>query len=299
MSGVLRILRAAPLTSLQDLGRPAARRLGLSASGPMDGAAYLHAGGRLGRAGTTAIEFTRAGMDFALEQGAVRVAWAGGDFRVRHNGVDLPWPGAATLSEGDTLAIAPGAWGNYGYLRLDADCDVEPVLGSRATHLTAGIGGVAGRALRAGDHIAFSGLPSPTPLHPISARSDGPFRFIWGLHAEIFAPALRQRFVSSPFRVSPRLDRMGVRLEDLAGMFSGATILSLVSDAIVPGDVQILGDGTPIVLMRDHQTTGGYPRIATVISADLDRLAQMRPGEDIGFTPVSLEHAQAISRSAP
>ena len=90
---------------------------------------------------------------------------------------------------------------------------------------------------------------------------------------------------------------MGVRLDDPAGVFADASALSLVSDAIVPGDIQILGDGTPIVLMRDHQPTGGYPRIGTIISADLDRLAQLRPGHDVSFQPVTVEHARQILRS--
>jgi allophanate hydrolase subunit 2 len=92
---------------------------------------------------------------------------------------------------------------------------------------------------------------------------------------------------------------MGVRLADERQVFAGASILSLVSDPILPGDIQILGDGTPIVLMRDHQPTGGYPRIGTVVSADLDRFAQLRPGEPVAFAPVSVEHAQRLLRSSP
>jgi allophanate hydrolase len=87
---------------------------------------------------------------------------------------------------------------------------------------------------------------------------------------------------------------MGVRLEDPASVFGGSTTLSLVSDAVVAGDIQILGDGTPIVLMRDHQPTGGYPRMATVISVDLDRLAQLRPGSALVFSPVSLHKARDL-----
>ena len=94
------------------------------------------------------------------------------------------------------------------------------------------------------------------------------------------------------------MDRMGVRLADDGKVFAGASILSLVSDPILAGDIQILGDGTPIVLMRDHQPTGGYPRIGTVISADLDRFSQMRAGEAVAFEPVSVEHAQRLLRSS-
>jgi len=120
----------------------------------------------------------------------------------------------------------------------------------------------------------------------------GPIRVVWGVHADVFPAETRERFASQTFQVSPQLDRMGVRLRDGAGVFADAKVLSLVSDAVVPGDIQILGDGTPIVLMRDHQPTGGYPRIATVISADFDRFAQLRPGSEVRFQPVTLAHAQ-------
>ena len=123
---------------------------------------------------------------------------------------------------------------------------------------------------------------------------EGPIRVVWGLHADLFGSTLRQRFIGSTFHISSRLDRMGVRLEDRQRVFVEERVLSLVSDAIVAGDVQILGDGTPIVLMRDHQPTGGYPRIATVISADLDRFAQLRPGAEVRFEPVTVAHAQAL-----
>jgi allophanate hydrolase len=128
---------------------------------------------------------------------------------------------------------------------------------------------------------------------------EGPIRIVWGLHADLFLPAVRARFLSTNFRVSSRLDRMGTRLEDRRGVFAGAQRLSLVSDAIVPGDIQILGDGTPIVLQRDHQPTGGYPRIATVIGADLDRFAQLRPGSEVSFAPVTVARAQQLLAAAP
>ncbi len=123
---------------------------------------------------------------------------------------------------------------------------------------------------------------------------DGPIRVVWGIHADRFDNAMRQRFVTDDFVVSPQLDRMGVRLADRKRVFADAKILSLVSDAVVPGDIQILGDGTPIVLMRDHQPTGGYPRIATVASADFDRFAQMRPGTEVRFEPVTVAHAEGL-----
>jgi allophanate hydrolase subunit 2 len=127
---------------------------------------------------------------------------------------------------------------------------------------------------------------------------EGPIRVVWGLHADLFDPAVRGRFAEEAFTVSNRLDRMGARLTDRGGVFLSTPPLSLVSDAIVPGDIQILGDDTPIVLLRDHQPTGGYPRIATVITADLDRFAQLRPGTEVRFEPASLPRAQALMKGA-
>jgi len=263
----------------------------------MDHGAY-DASGRLAGAGGSGIEFTTAGIDLRVDAGACRVGFAGGHFIAEHNGRQLDWPGSASLAQGDMLAITPGKWGNYGYLRFDGDLDIPPVLGSVATNSRVALGGLAGRSLRAGDSLKLVGKGSAATFAVEMVGPDqSPIRVIWGLHADLFPQALREHFVESSFTISTRLDRMGVRLEDPYGVFNGASILSLVSDAIVPGDIQILGDGTPIVLMRDHQPTGGYPRIATVITADLDRFAQLRPGATVAFRPVTVEHAHALLRS--
>jgi len=294
----LRILRAGPLTTLQDAGRPGHLRHGISAAGPMDRAAFRRAGAWLGGAGATAIEFTTAGLGLRVEGGAVGCALDGGQFTLRRNGETLAWPARLHLEDGDVVDIAPGPAGNYGYLRLGREIDVPLVLGSRATSLVSRLGGLEGRELRAGDVLHLGDAVAPLPaLHPRATPAGaGPVRVLWGLHADLFEAGVRRRFIEETFLVSPRIDRMGARLEDQAGVFAGAQILSLVSDAVVPGDIQILGDGTPIVLMRDHQPTGGYPRIATVIDADLDRMAQLRPGAHVRFAPVTLAEAHAALR---
>lgn len=298
MSAILTIMRAGPLTSIQDDGRFGMLRHGISASGPMDRPAFA-AAGQVSGSGRGGIEFTTAGLEVRLASGSCRLGFAGGDFVVRHNGNVQDWPGAVALSAGDSLAVTPGSWGNYGYLRFDGDIVAKTMMGSIATSSRAGLGGLDGRALRVGDVIELtgSGAPPTEPARP--EQADGPIRVIWGLHADGFPQALRQRFIAETFTISARLDRMGVRLEDPGGVFAGATVLSLVSDAIVPGDIQILGDGTPIVLMRDHQPTGGYPRIATVATVDLDRFAQLRPGSAVCFTPVTVDHAHQLLRSRP
>lgn len=298
MSAVLSILRAAPLTSVQDEGRPGLLRHGISASGPMDMGAFALAG-QLGGGGNGGIEFTTAGIEIRLSRGQCRVGFAGGNFVVRVNGVVCPWPGRFELAEGDRLAITPGGSGNYGYVRFDADIAVAPVLGSMATNSRARLGGVDGRSLRVGDVIELTGGGNAAPAVPTppAEPESSPIHVTWGLHADLFPHGVRQRFVETGFVIASRLDRLGVRLDDPEGVFAETAILSLASDAIVPGDIQILGDGTPIVLMRDHQPTGGYPRIATVISAELDRFAQLRPGSPVAFEPVTVEHAHALLRS--
>lgn len=298
MSAVFAIQRAAPLTSIQDHGRFGMLRHGISASGPMDRGGFDLAGSLAG-GGHGGIEFTTAGLELKLASGHCRVGFAGGDFVMRLNGARVDWPGSAKMGEDDILAITPGRWGNYGYIRFDADIDVPLVLGSIATSSRARLGGIDGRSLRVGDVVALTAARSGTPAAAAAPGDpgNGPIHITWGLHADLFAPPLRERFLTAEFAISSSLDRMGVRLADPGGVFANTAILSLASDAIVPGDIQILGDGTPIVLMRDHQPTGGYPRIATVAAADLDRFAQMRPGASVAFAPVTVEHAHALLRS--
>jgi biotin-dependent carboxylase-like uncharacterized protein len=298
MRACLRIERAGPLTTIQDAGRPGLLSHGISASGPMDDGAFRRAGQRAGAPKDAAgIEFTRAGMTTTVLEGSLVIGWDGGMFRVHQNGVPLHWPGGARLETGDRLDITPGSLGNYGYLRFGGKLELPETLGSLATSMRAQLGGLDGRALRGGDEFFVVGEGVPTAAIKTVAEVSGPIRFIWGIHAERFPPALRERFAAAPFRITPAMDRMGVRLADIENVFAGASILSLVSDPVLPGDIQILGDGTPIVLMRDHQPTGGYPRIGTIITADLDRFAQMRAGTEVAFRPVTVEHAQRLMRS--
>lgn len=266
MSG-LTILRAGPLTTLQDRGRFGMLRHGISASGPMDRGAFERAGAALPVAGSTAIEYTQ-GLAFVADAPLLVAA-----------------PEPRQVAAGEQVEIAPAA-GNYGYLRFEREIEMPLLLGSRATNLTVGLGGKGGRALKTGDRLELGAPGAPVPA-PAATAGSGPIRVIWGLHAALLGSEACRRFAAARFVISSSLDRMGVQLLDPAGVFREPARLSLVSDAIVPGDIQILGDGTPVVLMRDHQPTGGYPRIATVVSADLDRFAQLRPGTEITFQPVA------------
>ena len=151
MTVAIRLTRVGPLTTLQDAGRFGGLRHGISASGPMDRTAFAAAGRLLEGAGSTAIELTRAGIGFVATGGAVSVALAGGNFALRVNGKTHKWPAALDLKPGDVVEVTPGASGNYAYLRFDREFDVPPMLGSRATNLVAGLGGLGGRALKAGE----------------------------------------------------------------------------------------------------------------------------------------------------
>ncbi len=297
MSARLRIERVGPMTTIQDRGRHGLLARGISASGPMDAGARQRAANWAGAGDECAIEMTSAGLDLTVIEGEVRLGWDGGHFAVRLNEVELPWPGAIRAEQGDRLSITPGESGVYGYLCFGAQVDLQAVLGSRATSTRAKLGGINGRVLRRGDELALCGTGSvPRTPEPCTAEV-GPFRMIWGIHAERFSREVRQRFTESSFRVTTAMDRMGVRLADDHKVFSGISILSLVSEPVLVGDIQILGDGTPIVLMRDHQPTGGYPRIGTIVTADRDRFAQMRSGELVEFAPVTVEHAHRLLRS--
>nr|WP_321307516.1 biotin-dependent carboxyltransferase family protein [uncultured Sphaerochaeta sp.] len=286
----IRITRAAPLTTVQDAGRFGALGYGIAASGPMDLAGWAEAGGA-----SSGIEFTMAGLEFEVLDGRIEAGLGGGGFVLRVNAIKRPWPNEITLNAGDRVAISPGASGVYGYVRFSGEIGVPPVLGSRATNTIAGLGGRQGKPLVSGDVLDI--VTPDVDLEPPRERSgnedDAPLCFVWGVHADLFDARERAGFVAGQFHVSRRLDRMGVRLEDRSGVFSHAQHLSLVSDAVVPGDIQILGDGTPIVLMRDHQPTGGYPRIGTLLSYEIGRFAQMRPGKTLRFKPVSITHTSA------
>lgn len=300
MSHIL-VTRASPITTIQDQGRPGLLSHGIGASGPMDRRAYAGAAEMAGCTCGAAIEIGPQGMDFTYSGAPMSAGLAGGEFSLALDGQQAPWPAQIDLTDGMAVSIRTGPRGNYAYLRFGAQIDVAPVLGSRATNATVGLGGLEGRGLRGGDRIGLLPLADVGPEKP--ERSNGAendaIRFIWGIHADQFSLEVRAEFIGAGFRILPRMDRMGVWLDDGNGVFAETRSLGLVSNAVVAGDIQILGNGSPIVLMRDHQPTGGYPRIGTVIDVDLDRFAQMRPGKTVRFTPVTVEHAHRLAGWRP
>ena len=294
---VLRVLAPGFLTTVQDLGRFGHGEDGVSAAGAADSLA-LRLGNRLlgNPEGSPALEMTLTGGRFAFERAAVAVL-AGSDFGATLDGVPTPpWVGFPALP-GQTLALGPTRGGARAYLCLRGGIDVPRVLGSASTHLLTGIGGVSGRALRAGDALDRGEEPlAPVRVLPPDRlrafRGEGPLRFTAGLQAEWFEPEAHVLLRTAEWTVLEGSDRTGLRL-------AGPPLPRRVRDELptegVPlGAIQVPRDGGPIVLFVDHQTTGGYPKIGNVVAVDLPRLGQLRPRDVLRLDPVAFEDARAL-----
>jgi biotin-dependent carboxylase-like uncharacterized protein len=286
------------MTSLQDTGRTGWQRFGVSRSGAMDRLALAEANALVGNPpGEAALELTLLGGVFQAVDGPVRVALAGASMRASLGGAPLPPGRSAVLAPGGSLAIGPATAGVFGYLAVAGGFDVAPALGSLSLQPRAGLGGLGGRALRAGDRLPLRSQDPQGPdrrLTPARLEADAPVRVVLGPQDDYFANDAVAAFLAATWTVSAEADRMGYRL---AGpVLPHARGYNIVSDGIVAGSVQVPGSGLPIVMMADHQTTGGYPKIATVISADLRILAQRPPGGAVRFRAVSVSDAQAAAR---
>jgi biotin-dependent carboxylase-like uncharacterized protein len=301
MSGGLSILSAGPGVTIQDGGRRSYLRFGVTSAGPMDRLAHATANLALAApAGAAAIEVSLGGADLAADGGSLWLAVAGGAFKLLLDGRTLPPAVVVHLDPGSRLAIRPGAAGSWCYVAVAGHIDLPPVLGSLSTHTRSGLGGLAGRALQAGDRlpIADPRTVDQGPGEIVAPWLDRPgevVRVILGPQDDYFAADQIAAFLGGPWTVSRRSDRMAYQLEGTP--LSHAKGFNIVSDAIAHGAVQVLGDGKPIVLMADRQPTGGYPKIATVIGPDLGRLAQLRPGSTLRFAAVSVDQAVAARRA--
>lgn len=301
MNAGLCVLSAGPACQVQDLGRPGWRRFGLPEGGAMDVLAVYENAALLGQPVDRAvIEMGVVGGRFEARGGPLRVALTGAPMRAALDGARVAWNASHLLEPGRVLEIGAAERGVYGYLGVGGGVGVDPWLGSRSTHARAAVGGLDGRALRGGDVLPVGDDPADRVGWSVPARErfdGGALRVLWGPQSCLFAASERARFLKEGYRVGRRADRMGVRLETDAPPLIAEGHLSGASDAVTLGDVQVPGDGAPVVLLADRQTTGGYPRIATVIHADLPRMAQARPGTAVQFTLVSLDEAlDALAR---
>lgn len=289
------------LTTVQDLGREGFGPMGVSASGAADPVA-LRLGNRLvGNAdGAAALELTLLGGTFAFPDGGV-IAMAGSHFGPKLDGAPIETWTSIAVKPGQILETGMTSSGARGYLCVQGGFDVPPFLGSASTHLLSGLGGFAGRALRKGDVLKIAAAKdafrtfrkrrvSARALERLKPRkvlrvTDGPQR-------DWFPGSAQQLFLHSAYSVTEESNRMGVRLHGPAIRcdFRG----EMVSEGVSLGAVQIPASGQPIILFVEQQTTGGYPKIANVISADLHSLGQLRPRDEIRFERVDLETALAL-----
>lgn len=283
---------AGPLVTVQDGGRAGNMRFGVAASGAMDRVAFAAAHAALGNtSGTGAIEISLGGLILYCTEGSVTLAITGGDFIVEHAGKKTTSWTTLTITKGEKLAIRAGKSGSWAYLAFCGDLQAGRWLGSQATHAPSGFGGGAlqsGQSLKVADAKLRDDRLGAI-VRPDFA-SDGPIRVVTGPQDQHFAKEALAQFLTQPFHVTDAYDRMGMRLKGPALHLNNA--LSIPSEPIVRGSVQVSGDGAATVLLADHQTTGGYPKIATVISIDTDRLAQYRAGQTFRFTPIT--HQKAV-----
>lgn len=294
---MIEVVAAGPLTTVQDLGRPGWRAFGMPVAGAADRQALVAANLLAGNPpGAAALELTLQGGAFVFAEPAY-AALAGADLRATLDGAPVRAWSAFPVRAGARLALGAAVAGVRAYLAVRGGVDVPPVLGSRSTYARARVGGQEGRALRPGDRLpvgAASSAPAgPRALGPSAVpRYEGQLelRVLLGPQDDAFTARGCETLLGADFRVTDRSDRMGWRLDgpviELAG---GADI---VSDALLPGAVQVPGDGRPIVMGVDAPTVGGYAKIATVIGPDLARLAQARPGAVVRFRRVA--EAEAV-----
>lgn len=321
----IRVLRAGALATVQDLGRPGMQHLAIVPGGAMDAVSHRVANALVGndqRAAT--LEIALAGPVLAFDCDAL-IALHGARFDAEVDGRPLPASRPVLVRAGARVRIGAATEGAFGYLAVAGGVDVPPVLASRSTYLSGGFGGAGGSAVAAGTELPLAPEGSNLSLARFAAlgrhartvdvggtastvRWAAPgltlpesepitIRAVDGVHAEWFDKDSRAAFVRERWRIAPASNRMGYRL-------SGSTLAlqaarEIVSQPVCLGTVQVPAGGQPIVLMADRQTTGGYPRIAEVIAADIARLAQAAPGRSaVRFDRVTLDAADAAREAA-
>ncbi len=310
----LEVVSPGALATLQDLGRPGWRRIGVPRAGVLDPALLRIANVLAGNPeAAPAIEFFVAGPTLKAVDHAVQLGLAG-DFPAtltRANGerTQLASWRSVTLLPGDTLRVGQPRTSRVGCVAVGG-LVVTPVLGSASTYTRASLGGLGGRALAAGDKLAVAavaavagqpGAPrNAKPVErmlrrPAAAKALSPIRVVPGPQADHFSEAMLAAFFNTAYRVSAEADRMGVRLQGPALTHRPDKGAEIVSDATVPGSIQVPGNGLPIVLLADGQTVGGYPKIGTVASADLARLATAPVGAELRFEAVTVAQAEALA----
>ncbi|MGE4277569.1 MAG: biotin-dependent carboxyltransferase family protein [Lawsonibacter sp.] len=295
----LQVISPGPLTSVQDEGRFGHQRIGMSPAGAMDlhsmRLANLLVDNCLGEA---VLEMTFLGAKLQFTQDNV-FALTGADMGATLDGVPVPLGQAWPAKAGSVLQLGSARTGCRGYLAIAGGLDVPLLYGSKSTLLRSSLGGFQGRKLAAGDLIPFAAPRSTLPNLAIRRLPPQPpisrsvtVRVILGPQEDRFTKEGLDTFFNSTFSVSEKSDRMGYRLT--GPKVEHSTDANIISDGIPLGAVQIPGSGEPIIMMSEHQGSGGYTKIANVISVDIPLVAQCPPGASIRFQAVTVEQAQAL-----
>ena len=289
-------------TTLQDLGRFGSQRFGVPVAGALDTVTLRLANAVVGNPpGMAALEILVAGPTLEIEAAFVRIALGGTGATIEvidgsERQTISAWH-SVTLERGTVFRVGALPETVCAYLAVEGGFDACPILGSVSTYARSRIGGFEGRALRAGDTLPLA-RASATPgvehalATPLDPGRNQPIRLVLGPQNEMFTAQARETLLTSAYTISNSADRMGVRLDGPALAHAGNS--EIVSDGTAPGSIQVPGSGQPIVLLADRQTTGGYPKIATIISTDLPVLARRRPGDRVEFEAVDVAEALAI-----
>src|SRR5471032_1723570 len=285
-----------PASSVQDGGRYGAQRYGLTPSGAMDRLALATANSLVGNATfAAAIEIGPFGAKFTVREGAVRIALAGASRNADISGRAVVSNTSTTMADGETLTLGFARGGSFSYLAIEGGIAGEPMFGSLAVNARAGLGSPYPRPLQAGDELLAAAASGAAERRiDLPALVDAPIRVIPGPQDDEFGDAIKL-FLEGEWKISATSDRMGYRLE--GPVIKHLHGHNIVSDGTVNGSIQVPGNGQPIVLMPDRGTSGGYPKIATVITADFGRFAQIPAGKSFRFKAVNMAEAQAELRT--
>ncbi len=305
MTPALRILKPGLLTTVQDMGRVGYQHLGVAASGALDPVSLRAANALVGNApGTGALEVAYVGPTFVVEADSVQLACVGATASIEvladenaTSGMRISGMQSFHVRRGEVVRIGALSGASVLYVAVSGGFAIEPVLGSVSTFIRGGIGGWQGRALVAGDVLPLcrnaAGDRSEFRLDGLNLKRPARYRAILGPQSSFFPQRAIDAFFDGEYAVKES-DRMAMRLD--GAKIEHAAGFDIVSDGIAMGSIQVPGNGQPIVLLADRQTTGGYPKIATVISADLPALGRVRIGDRISFEQVTIEAAQDLRR---
>jgi len=287
---------AGPLVTFQDIGRPGNMRYGVSASGPMDIVSFEAANAVLGNeTKQTAIEISLGGLILQCHEGSITLAITGGDFLIEYQGQKISSWTVLTIQKGERLSVRAGKSGSWAYLAFSGKLNVKDWLNSSSTHSTSGFGG---GVLKTGQKFTLEDASNQAnrigPILKPNFNTNDLIHAVLGPQDQYFMKTAIKIFSDSIFKVSDNYDRMGMQLNGPKLELKSA--LSIPSEPVVKGSIQVSGDGIPTILLADHQTTGGYPKIATVISSDINRLVQFRSNQSVEFMLINSNEALQKTR---